>query len=71
MSEYAFQHGDLVEDTLTGFSGIVIANASYMAAGDSVLVKPRGLKDSGGMFDSKWFDVERVKLVTAGAFSLG
>ena len=51
--------GDKVEDTITGFSGLVTGIADYLTGCSQACVQPR-TKDSGDFQDSRWFDVDRL-----------
>ena len=48
--------GDKVNDTLTGFYGVVIAKSIYLNGCVQYLIQPKGLKDDGGKKDSEWID---------------
>lgn len=56
--------GDTAKDTLTGFSGIVVATNRNISGCDQVALQPE-MKD-GNFQESRWFDIERVALVEGG-----
>lgn len=55
--------GDEAQDTLTGFSGIILALNQNISGCDQVALQPP-LAD-GKYEDSRWFDVERIALIEA------
>lgn len=63
------QLGDKVEDTLTGFEGIVVGLAQYISGCNQALVKPRTLKE-GAMVEGEWIDEQRLLVTRVGAFTL-
>lgn len=57
--------GDRVKDSLTGFTGIVTAQVSYLTGCDQCQVLPAST-DQSKINEAHWFDVERLKLVESG-----
>lgn len=57
--------GDLVKDKITGFEGVAIGFAQWLWNCDIACVKPTVLKDHSPI-ESCWFDVPRLRVVTAG-----
>ncbi len=51
--------GEQVTDSVTGFSGKVMARSEYLYGCVQVLVQPEGLKD-GQPHESQWFDEQRL-----------
>lgn len=62
---FAFNNGDQVEDTLTGFKGIVFGLAIYKNGCKKVGIMPKGLHD-GKAVSMDWFDEQDVELISAG-----
>lgn len=56
--------GDLAEDTLTGFKGIVIGMNRNISGCDQVSLQPA--TEDGKFVDPHWFDIERVRLIESG-----
>ena len=56
-----FKLGDIVTDTMTGFTGQVYGICHYLTGCDQALVLPR-VKDDGGYQDGHWFDADRLAL---------
>lgn len=54
--------GDQVRDTLSGFTGVVIARSEFLTGCNQVLVMPES-HDPSKMNDSHWFDVERMQKI--------
>ncbi len=59
------EFGDEVSDVVTGFVGVVTAKALYATGCNQVSVQPPVKKD-GSYVESRWFDIERIKLEVAG-----
>lgn len=57
--------GDLVKDTVTGFTGVIVAYTTWLNGCIRVTVQPRELKD-GKAIESCGFDIEQMVLVEAG-----
>lgn len=56
--------GDKVRDTVTGFSGIVIATTDWLHGCRRCLVQPDKLKD-GKIIDSVYFDEPQLDIVAS------
>lgn len=54
--------GDLVEDTITGFSGVVIARTEYLTGCNQVHIQPV-TKTPDEIKTGAWLDVERVRVL--------
>lgn len=52
--------GTSVRDTLTGFSGIVLARAEYLTGCHQIFVLPESEKPNE-IKDGHWFDIERIE----------
>ena len=57
-----FELGDVVEDTVTGFTGTIMCVASYYNGCIRYIVQPR-LSDKGNFRESETFDQERLMKV--------
>jgi hypothetical protein len=57
------QFGDKVKDKITGFVGIATARCTYITGSDQVLITPP-VKDDGTFQEARWFDVDRVEILT-------
>lgn len=58
--------GDEVRDTITGFTGIVTARIEYITGCAQVAIQP-AVKADGALPDGKYFDIDRIEIVTAKA----
>jgi hypothetical protein len=58
--------GDVVRDVVTGFTGRVVAHVRYVTGCDQFCVQP-SCKEDGSPVDGKYFDVNRLHLITADA----
>lgn len=56
--------GDKVRDTITNYSGVVIAETRWLHGCTRVGVQAEELHE-GKLIEPEWFDVNRVELVTA------
>jgi hypothetical protein len=61
----AFQFRDVVRDTVTGFTGVVVARTEWLNGCVRMLVQPQELKDSRPI-EADWVDVQQLELVHAG-----
>lgn len=61
--EQVVELGDLVEDKITGFRGIVIARTEWLNKCVRIQVQPEDLSKEGKPVDSVAFDVEQLKIV--------
>lgn len=50
------------EDTVTGFTGVVMARTEYLNGCVQFCVQPEGMKEDGSPMDSQWFDEQRLKI---------
>lgn len=55
--------GDNVKDRITGFKGIALARAEYLAGCVRILIQPEGLDEKGEARESDWIDEGLVVLV--------
>ena len=60
--------GDGAQDTLTGFSGVVVSQNSCISGCDQVALQPE--MSDGKFEDSRWFDIERIEQTQAGKVKL-
>lgn len=58
--------GDAVSDVVTGLSGIVVAQTTYIDGRHESCVQPTVLKD-GGTVEREWFPDARLHVEQAGA----
>lgn len=61
-ARYPINFGDIGEDAITGFKGVVTGITYYWMGCDQILLLPKsegGDKRDGG----QWFDIERVKKI--------
>lgn len=56
--------GDKVKDTLSGFTGVVLARSEHMTGCNQLYILPVSDKDND-MKDGHWFDVERIEKLKA------
>jgi hypothetical protein len=63
------KNGDRVKDVITGYSGIVIAEHTYLNGCKRVTVQPEKLAD-GKLQDAQTFDVEQLSVVKPKVHSL-
>ncbi len=54
--------GRKVEDTITGFAGIVVGYVRYISGCNQALVAP-GVDDKGNARKGEWFDEQRLRIV--------
>lgn len=66
ITETEISLGDVVEDDVTGFEGVVIVHNYQLYNVPQVCVQPT--TDSGEKPDTEWFDVSRVNVVEEGVF---
>jgi len=64
------QLGDRASDTLTGYEGIVVGKVQYLTGCDQALLKPQRRKEDGSMLDAQWFDIQRLTITKAGAYTI-
>lgn len=57
--------GDKVKDTVTGFTGIIIARHEYLNGCIRLSVQPDKLKDAKPI-EALTFDIEQIALIKAG-----
>lgn len=60
--------GDIVKDTITGFTGVLVAKTNWLHGCERLTIQPQELKD-GKRTDSDTFDRLQCALVKRGAFS--
>ncbi|MCZ4351567.1 hypothetical protein O4H61_03475 [Roseovarius aestuarii] len=61
--------GDLVKDTLSGFTGAVIARLEHLTGCNQVHVLPQSDAENE-MKDGVWFDIERIELIKKAAVQI-
>jgi len=61
--------GAKVKDTLSGFTGVVIARSEHMTGCNQVFVLPESDK-ANEMKDGNWIDIERIELIEDRAVEL-
>lgn len=54
--------GDKVKDTLTGFTGVVIARVEHMTGCNQLFVLPKSDKENE-IKNGCWFDIERIEKI--------
>ena len=54
--------GDTVKDTISGFSGVVVARTEWLNGCIRICVQPKALHD-GKPIDNHTFDLEQLELV--------
>jgi len=69
-TKYRFQHGDTVQDCITGFEGVITGRADYITGCNqySVTTRLSGKKsgehgDSCKEVEGRWFDEDRLQLL--------
>jgi hypothetical protein len=67
MKKELAQLGDLVEDKVTGFTGIVVAETKWLNGCFRLTVQPRGLDKDGKVFQTEGFDIEQLIVREVGA----
>ncbi len=55
--------GDVVKDTVSGFTGIALGRAVFLYRSARILVAPESLDEDGRPFDGMWIDEPQVKIV--------
>jgi hypothetical protein len=66
MSKNGIELGDEVRDTITGFTGVVIAEHKWLHGCRRLSVQPRELKD-GKPIEHQTFDEPQLEVVKRGA----
>lgn len=56
--------GDTARDTITGFTGVVVAKTKWLHGCERLTLQPQELKD-GKPIDAHTFDVPQLALVTS------
>lgn len=59
--EMGIQLGNVVEDRVTGFKGVVTGLVTYISGCNQALLIPKVDKD-GKLVDGQWFDIQRLQL---------
>lgn len=70
MSEQKISLGDEAKDTITGFSGIVVAVTKWLHGCERVTIQPKSLHD-GSPIEPRTFDAPQCELVTPKAQPVG
>jgi hypothetical protein len=55
--------GSKVEDIITGLEGIAICRLVYLNGCERYEVQPRGVTKDGVVKESKWFDLQQLKVL--------
>jgi hypothetical protein len=55
--------GDKVKDTITGYTGIVIAYTHWIHGCDRITVQAQGVTPDGKLFEAQGFDVMQCELL--------
>lgn len=66
MSNRVPQLGDMVKESVTGLTGVVVCISTSLNGCRQVCVVPRKL-EAGKPVDGQWYDDARVKVIEAGA----
>lgn len=61
--------GDKVTDKITGFQGIVTGIVHHITGCHQALLAPK-VKEDGALVRSEWFDLDRLEVLSSGAFKL-
>ena len=61
MEDFKFEMETVVEDSVTGFKGAIIARADYLASTNLYLVQPNCDGQANQMHKSKWLEEGRLK----------
>lgn len=61
-AQFMIAMGTEVKDTITGFSGKVVARCEYITGCNQYLITP-GVDKEGSLRDSTWVDEQRIELV--------
>jgi hypothetical protein len=56
--------GDTVRDSITGFEGVIIGRAKFLATNDRIGVQPKSLNKEGQPQAQNWFDAAQLELVS-------
>ena len=62
MSEVVVELGDSVKDTITGFSGVVVAITTWMYGCRRIIVQPKKVGADGKPVDNQAFDEPQLKV---------
>ena len=57
-----FEFGDVLRDTITGFTGIFTGFSTYMTGCAQLFLTPKMVKD-GEYPDGSWIDIDRLEAV--------
>lgn len=63
--------GDKVEDTISGFTGVVIGRSEFLHGCIRCGVQPTKLKSDGGINETQWFDEPQLKVIKPGFVKAG
>jgi len=63
--------GDKAKDSITGFSGVVVARTEWLNGCIRTTLQPQGLRKDGGVLVSETFDDTQLVLVKAGVITSG
>ncbi len=65
------QLGDIVEDTVTGFKGTVVARTEWLNGCWRIVIQPKGLNKDGKTFDAETYDELQLKVIKPKAPAVG
>lgn len=60
------QLGDLVKDTVTGFTGVAVAHTQWLHGCLRITVQPTGTNKEGKTFESQSFDEPQLRVLRRG-----
>jgi len=66
MSKERIELGDIAKETVTGFTGIVVARTIWLSNCDQLTIQPQGLDKEGKPHQTRTFDEPRVVFVKKG-----
>lgn len=58
--QYKFKLGEGVKDIVTGFTGVVMGQSSFLTGCNQYGVSPTKLQKDGERFEWQWFDENRL-----------
>jgi hypothetical protein len=56
------KNGDIVRDTITGFTGVMVCDSTWLNGCRRITIQPQELKD-GRPIESCTFDVEQIEVI--------
>ena len=58
------QLGDKVKDSITGFTGVVVASTTWINGCTRLTVQPSGMTKEGKIFETETFDDTQLLVIT-------